>query len=742
MKTKQYEADVTVVGGGLAGICAAIAAARLGSKVALVQNRPVLGGNSSSEIRVWVCGATKHGINRYARENGIMGELFLENQYRNPDGNPYYWDLLLLEKIKAEPRIKLFLNTQVYNVTMSDAQTIAGVQGYQSGSEQYLTFSSPLYLDCTGDGIVGFLAGADFHFGREAQEEFNEQLAPVVADQDLLGSTLFFYTKDVGHAVKFIKPSFAKDITQTPIEKNRIIKKEDNGCAYWWIEWGGQLDTIQDNEAIRDELQAVVYGIWDYIKNSGHYDAANLTLEWVGSVPGKRESRRFMGPYVLNENDIEEQTEFLDQVAFGGWSIDIHPASGMYTKAAGASDSVPDGLYQIPFRSLYSRNIHNLLFAGRDISVSHVALGTTRVMATCAIMGEAVGTAAALGVQKQLLPQQIYQSHLTAYQQLLLKQDAALLGIQNQDPADLARIAKIRTSSVLTHINTNTPDAKVYPLKQDVAFLFPVEPKLDTLTLRVNSQAATELSLDFYNTGKPQNYLPAKLIKHVQVSVNEQSDWIDVPVHWHPEQPQNIFVVVHKNTHVALYLSHQEFQGILSFVNQPVQELLQPKLHHFVRKSSILEWTNQTINRQNFVFEVAKTQAFGSQKLVNGYVRPYAGPNMWVTNFNGGPETIELEWSTPQHIHEVRLTLNDDVNEDLINLHHHRTPFPVIPELARDLEVSAWQSNHWVSIQKIRNNRQRHLIIPVSNLKTDKIQIKFTATNGSTQLSCFEVRAY
>ncbi|PQP90132.1 FAD-dependent oxidoreductase, partial [Paenibacillus sp. AR247] len=398
MKTETIRSDVTVVGGGLAGVCAAIAAARLGSQVVLVNNRPVLGGNSSSEVRVWVCGATAHGINRYARETGIMGELFVENQYRNPEGNPYLWDLVILEAVRAEPNITLLLNTDVHEVEADgpeENRTIRSVTGWMMGSERRIRMESPVFLDCTGDGLVGFMAGARYRIGREAYREYGEAWAPEEADGITLGSTLLFYTKDAGHPVRFVPPSFAKDITQTPIPIKRVIRSGDSGCHYWWIEWGGELDTVHDNEVIRDELWSVIYGIWDYIKNSGRFDAETMTLEWVGSIPGKREYRRFVGDYVLNQNDIIAQEPFPDRIAFGGWSIDLHPPQGMYAEASGSKHMHADGIYHIPYRSLYSANVSNLLFAGRNISASHVAFGTTRVMATCAVMGEAAGTAAA-----------------------------------------------------------------------------------------------------------------------------------------------------------------------------------------------------------------------------------------------------------------------------------------------------------------------------------------------------------
>jgi hypothetical protein len=388
--------DIVIVGGGLAGVCAAIGAARQGSRVALVQNRPVLGGNSSSEVRVWVCGATAHGTQLFARETGLMGELYVENQFRNPDGNPYYWDLLLLEKVRAEGNIDLFLNTEILEVAAegpAEDRRIASVTGWTSGSETRTIFRAPTFIDCSGDGLVGYLAGADFMTGREPRDRFGESWAPEVPDDDMLGSTILFYSKDVGHPQKFVAPPFALDITTTSIPQHRVIRQDMNGCAFWWIEWGGERDIVHDNERIRDELQSVCYGIWDHIKNSGEFDADDLSLEWIGAVPGKREYRRFVGDHVLTQQDVLRQVEFEDRIGFGGWSIDLHPVGGIYADEHGSRHWHPDGVYHVPLRTLYSRNVGNLWMAGRDISASHVAFGTTRVMATCAVVGEAAGVA-------------------------------------------------------------------------------------------------------------------------------------------------------------------------------------------------------------------------------------------------------------------------------------------------------------------------------------------------------------
>ena len=543
MLKQVVEADVVVVGGGLAGVCAAVAAARRGVDVVLINNRPVLGGNSSSEVRVWVCGATAHGNQRWARETGIIGEMYVENQFRNPEGNPVYWDDVVLDTVRREKNIRLFLNTDVRDVVASgpeDARRVETVTGWTMGSEILTTFRAPVFLDCTGDGLVGHLAGARYRLGKEARSEFDEEWAPDEPVEEFLGSTLLFYTKDLGFPVKYVAPESAKDIRDTPIPTSRVIRSGDSGAHYWWVEWGGELDTVHDNETIRDELRSVILGIWDYIKNSGEFDADTLTLEWVGNVPGKREYRRFVGDYTLTQNDIVEQTSFPDTVAFGGWSIDLHPAAGMYHEGSGAVQRFSDGVFEIPYRCLYPASTSNLLVAGRNISATHIAFGASRVMATCAALGQAAGTAAALCVEHAVTPRELGTHHLAELRRALLRDDAPIIGAVNDDPDDHARSARVTASSTLSSIGTGPgrsfgvgelrdghaapgagqdadsgPGADVlagsrpgaapaprtdlvtenratpHPLVDDLGIVLPVHPRLDSIDLLV-SRAALE----------------------------------------------------------------------------------------------------------------------------------------------------------------------------------------------------------------------------------------------------------
>ena len=746
MKKETVQTDITVVGGGLAGVCAAVAAARLGQTVALVQNRPVLGGNSSSEVRVWVCGATSHGVNRYARETGIMGELFVENQYRNPDGNPYLWDLIVLETVRAEANIQLFLNTDVHEVEVAEegeGGRIAAVTGWMMGSERRIRFESEMFLDCTGDGLVGFMAQADFRLGREAQSEYGEAWAPEVPDDITLGSTILFYTKDAGHPVKYVPPSFAKDIEETSIPVRRVIRSGDSGCHYWWIEWGGELDTVHDNERIRDELWSVIYGIWDYIKNSGQFDADNMTLEWVGSLPGKREYRRFVGDYVLNQNDIIAQEPFADRVAFGGWSIDLHPPQGMYAEESGSKHYHADGIYHIPFRSLYSRNVDNLMFAGRNISATHVAFGTTRVMATCAVIGEAAGTGAALSVRRGVSPRELHAAHLQELQQTLLRQDASVIGLRNVDGDDLARRASVAASSVQRAIAVTEPAAP-HALTHPAGVLFPVTDRLDSVSLLLDAASDTELTVRLYETGRDENYIPARQLESLTVQVSRGAgQWVDVPFDYHPEQAGNVFIVIGANEAVTLYTSNEPLFGVLCFDNRVESS---EDFASYDESQLTMVWSMKGLHRTPLCLKVSpETSAYGAQSITDGYVRPYGGPHVWMSEAMapGDEAWLELSWLGTQTVAKVQITFNDDVNEDLINLHHHRTPFEVIPELVKDYRLEAWADGEWRTLHRERNNRRRKQVHRLEQpIAADRLRLVVEATNGSCRAQVVEIRVY
>ncbi len=447
----EIQTDFCIIGGGLAGVCAAIAAARNGIRVVLVQDRSVLGGNSSSEVKMHIVGADRHGTRPGARETGLLEEFRLEDSYRNPARSFALWDLLLYEKVKNEPNILLLLDSECVDCAMEQtggAPRIASVTVLRNVTEDEFHIRATFFADCSGDGRLGMEAGADFRMGREAQSEFGESLAPQKADQFTLGNSILFTAHQADTPQPFVRPNWVREFQRKDFKSLPIAGYE---YGYWWSEWGGMLNTIKDFDRFRHECLRIALGVWDYIKNSGdHPGAANYVLDWIGAIPGKRESRRFLGPHVMVQQEVMGGATFCDQVAYGGWWVDLHPPEGIDAVDEEACIQLHfPNLYGIPLRSLYSRNIANLFFAGRDISATHIAFASTRVMGTCATVGQAVGTTAARFAKQSAtsIVEAATPENLCVIQQTLLRDDAFLPGIRNEDPADLARSACCTASS-------------------------------------------------------------------------------------------------------------------------------------------------------------------------------------------------------------------------------------------------------------------------------------------------------
>lgn len=421
-KTISHEVDVCVIGGGLAGLCAAVAAARNGASTLIMQERPMFGGNASSEIRMWVCGA--HGENN--RETGLIEEIMLESFHRNPYANYTLWDSILYEKVRFQPGLAFLLNCSCLDATM-DGDRISSVRGWQLTTQQFHEVKAKIFIDCSGDSILAPLTGAEFRLGREARQEFSEDIAPEAADQKTMGMSCLIQVREHQGERPFTAPFWAEKLAAEDLP-HRLPDPYERNENYWYLELGGDRDSIADTESLRDELQDIAYGMWDFIKNSGHYaaDVQRLDLDWIGILPGKRESRRYVGDVLMNQNDVSSQGKFPDLIAYGGWSMDDHHPEGFRTRELPTIHHPAPSPFGIPYRSLYSVNIANLMFAGRNISVTHAALSATRVMATCATLGQAAGTAAALAVEKATSPCGVYQKHLELLQNTLMDDDCYL----------------------------------------------------------------------------------------------------------------------------------------------------------------------------------------------------------------------------------------------------------------------------------------------------------------------------
>ena len=420
---KYHNADICIIGGGMSGLVAAVAAARHGSKVILMHDRPVLGGNASSEIRMWIRGAA----GKENRETGILQEIELENIYRNPTMNYSVWDTVLHQMILQEDNITLLLNCSCLGCEM-DGEKIGSVTGWQLNSYTFHTVRATIFMDCSGDSILAELSGAAYRAGRESREEFGEYAAPEVADRCTMGSSCLIEARKTDHICTFTPPEWAYTY---PDDESMYLKNHDiigTGVNFWWIELGGEMDTIHDAQTINEELIKTAYGVWDHIKNHGDHGMENWELEWIGFLPGKRESRRYEGEYILTQQDLEEGHTFDDAVAFGGWTMDNHNPKGFKYLGYSSHHIAVKVPYQIPFRCLYSRNVPNLMFAGRNISATHMAMSSTRVMATCAVIGQAAGTGAALAISKKCAPAEVTVLHMDQLQQQLLEDGCFIPG--------------------------------------------------------------------------------------------------------------------------------------------------------------------------------------------------------------------------------------------------------------------------------------------------------------------------
>lgn len=391
MRTLHYKTDVCVVGGGISGLCAALAAARHGVNVILVQDRAVLGGNSSSEIRMHVCGSW----GRDNRETGIVEEIFLENFHYNPDSKFPLWDATLYSIAISQKNLTMLLNSSCMDAEM-DGNRIKEITAWQSNAETFHKITATYFIDCSGDSILAPLSGAAFRYGREAKSEFNESIPPDVADKKTMGMSCIFSIRECTEKKEFTPPPWAY-VFET--DDDLPFKDHHTNTNFWWIEVGGEWDCIHDTDRCREECLKICYGVWDHMKNRGDHGVDNWELEWVGLLPGKRESRRYVGKYTVNQNDVEAEGRFDDLVAYAGWAMDDHFPAGFYYRDGYPTIYHPAPQpWGLPLRCMISENIENLLFAGRNISVTHAALSSSRVAATCGVLGQAIGTAAALAL--------------------------------------------------------------------------------------------------------------------------------------------------------------------------------------------------------------------------------------------------------------------------------------------------------------------------------------------------------
>ena len=745
MHTCALSGEFIVIGGGLAGVCAAVTAARAGIRTILGHDRPVLGWNASSEVLLWILGATSHmgNNNRWSREGGLVDEILVENLYRNKEGNPVILDTILLEKVHREPNITLLLNTAVFDIEKSDSRTVSKVHAFCSQNSTFYEISGRLFCDASGDGILAYRAGAAFRMGAEEKMCYNELFAPDKGEfGELLGHSIYFYSVDTGNPVKFIPPAYAlKDITRIP--RWRKINTSEHGCRFWWLEYGGRCDTVHDTEQIKWEIWSVVYGVWDYIKNSGNFpDAENLTLSWVGTIPGKRESRRFEGQYTLVQQDIIEQRHHPDAVAFGGWAIDLHPADGVYSSQNGCIQYHSKGIYEIPYRCFCSRDLGNLFLAGRCISASHVAHGSTRVMATSGLGAQAIGMAAALCVQEDVLPADLVRPELMRLlQQRLNLAGQSIPGIPIDPAGNLAASARISASSEL-RLAEIPFDGAWMPLDYSAAQLLPLKAGVRyTFEIEVEARKSTVLETEFRYAEKPTNYTPDITAERLRIPIEKGTGKLLIAFTGTVPCDQYGFVTFLSNDALRIRSSKARYTGIVSVFNKFNEAVNNNGRQTPPAGSGIDSFEFWCPDRrpagQNIAMRITPAvEAFAPSNVVNGFVRPTITTNAWSGSLRDKAPQLSFCWDAPQRIGRIRLFFDTDYDHALesVQMGHSEQ---VIPFCVRAYRISDGNGN---SVYECTDNHQTiNDICLKETLTTDRLTIVFEHPSPEVAAALFQI---
>lgn len=731
--------DLVVVGGGISGTTAAISAARNGVKVALVHNRSMLGGNSSSEVRLYPEHNSVH--QPWIKEGGIHDEFHVEERVRNHlhyrEGlMNCHWDLVLYEWVIREPNITLFLNTHVHRALMQNNGRIRAVQAIQLGTEKTYELSAALFADASGDGILAYLAGAQFRWGREGRDEYHEPLAPEQADEKVMGNTLFFRAVDTGRPVEFKLPDWAAGF---PAESDLTGRSHGHfECGYWWIEVGAPHHPIRDNDKITHEALRQLLGVWDHIKNRGDHGAANYALEFVGFWPYKRESRRILGDVVVTQQHVQDPQPQPDDVAYGCWGIDIHTQGGILTR-----DQIPypsprsnenwesrhAQVYGIPLRALYSRNVENLMAAGRPISCSYVAFASSRVLSTGCVVGQAVGAAAAVCKRHGTTPREVAGRHAKECQQILLRHDAHIPGVVNEDPADLARQATVIASSDAALIFPQATDVEA--MKFPRAQIFPVSGKrIERVELHLQSKLDrdVEVRVGLRSARHAWDFRADRDLAGAAARVPAGHDgWVafDLNVDVEPEQ----LYYVHASSHDGVFWRA---------CNDPEAEpALQPPGTTAAVRPGPRTWQPLTHGRCFAMRLTPECRPYAGANVNRGTNRPDAWTNLWISDpARGLPAWLELRWESPVALNTVQCTFDTNTNR------RETQPFFRYPDCVRDYALEAMVGGAWRRVAEVEGNYFRRREHRFDTVRTDRLRLNVLATNGAPSARVYEVRAY
>jgi len=723
--------DLTVVGGGIAGIAAAVTAARHGMRVALVQDREVLGGNVSSECQVSY-GSGAINASFYARESGISDEIKQRLFHANPrfriKEEYYLIDDTLLQIVNDEPNISLFLGCSIYDVETKEKNgciRILSVSGFCARTQKMYVFSSPLFTDASGDGFLGYQSGAEYREGREAKEEYGETLAPETADSGKMGSCILFNVAKADHPVPFRKPEFAYDYVKDGIltyanrpQTGRELPSQFDGMTgLWWLSYGGLRDTVRDAYEIDWELKKLVYGYWDYVKNSGKYPGTeNYYLRWVAPFAAKRESRRFLGDYVLSQRDISEGLRHEDDVSTGGWSLDCHDPGGIYGEGGVSLFGHVPAIYNIPYRCMYSVNVENLFFAGRIVSATHLALGSLRVVQTLAAMAQAVGSAAVLCKKYDCSPREIAGSHCRELQTMLQKDGQYIIGL----PEDCGVAAEAVITASSERRLENIDIRRLIPMEWQYCLCIPSDSGvLESLEVYIQNSGNDKTVLDYEIWDHP--IVNTYAVKNHRMTGSAEipagfTGWVKLDIGLYDLAGKKAYLVLSANTQLMTASSLDHITGAPTF-----------------------RYSHGHLGRcvENIAFRciLPEENLYAAGNVVNGISRPFGIPNVWAAESNCN-EFLQFDFKECKEIREIQLVFNCQYWK--IDLNVGETMEQMIPSF----RIEFFLQNRSISCMEVHDHYLPVYKASVTPIQCDSVKITFPETNGSPYTEFFTVKMF
>lgn len=775
-REEELECDVLVLGGGLAGICAAVQAARLGCEVILLERDPVLGGNSGPMVGIQPSGA--HAFHPYAAETGIIGEIEEEAAWRHAKTLSYkqrhnvsqQWDSLLQELL-GRAGARVFRRTYAREPEM-DGRRIAGVLAEDTARYRSLRIRvRGQVVEASGDGHIAALAGASYRQGREGRAEFGERGAPEEADGITLGSSLTATVRKTGEPVRFVPPAdtppfqLGYGFTASALGTERCLLAHGEWhpdaelCFLVHTETGGQGDTVEDEHAIHEELLRQLYSVWNHIKNEAHAEAAaNWDLVWVSPRPGKRESRRFAAGAWVTQNDVESGAAVEDEVAFGGYAVDVHePIGERNAHVEVVYHSVPP-LWSVPYRALYSRDVENLFLAGRLAGVTHLALGSYRMQKTLAAAGQAIGAAAALCREHGCGPAEI-SGRIGELQQLLLREDATLLHVRGGDPADLARTARITAGSEQRHGVTQAFDWLLLDRARGVQ-LWDWHPELRSarvLVMNPGDAVASAAQLLHIRSQRPYRESHER-IGFPYERVANRMEWGDDNLLEHFETVAEVPIEVPARFAGWLEIPFGQTLGEKDPASDDERWMLllgeapgvcwARDMHRYDFARRVWQDPGRgdySTDGDSHCFLLDPAPAYGeAANVANGWNRRFAtNPvNMWMSaRAEPMPQWLLLEWDEPQAFDTVHLVF------DTLMRTEWEMPFnrdeEVAPLTVADYLLEAWDGAEWRELARVRQNYHRRRVHRFPELRASRLRLTVEHVWGEgTPARVYEVRVY